>query len=371
MQLQYSCDRPTGLCKFRAFIAQRVSEKMQIQNGAAHPRSLFDAPKRNKPETKVQLDTEPTESFVSQSNDDCQKVFGSVGAMTGALLGRSLVGLGGAVAGGMIAGTLGLGAVALGVGAIVGLGLGVEGELKTKGGRLLGGLVGGVAGSALGWGADKLGVDTSEKMAEECKGFSVAELPTRLLDTNYTSHPKLRGSIVDEGLAQVQPGDVLITNNDNNFKLEIMQKLVGSSAHWTHAFLADDQGGVIDILQEDNTPRQVPLTTAFHENNHLKILRPNYKDSESVDKTLEWSREKFGQITYDSKFDLETKDAMYCQEYIFNALKEGAPEIEIQPRKALGLRDVVLSDELSSSQDMKEVWSTGSNFWLNWLSHFN
>ena len=344
---------------------------MQIQNKTRQTRSMLELSKPQKLDTKTQPEVGPTETFVSQSSDDCQKVFGSLGAMSGALLGRSLVSLGGAVVGGVIAGTLGLGAVAVGLGAVVGLGLGVKGELKTKAGRLLGGLVGGVTGSALGWGADKLGADTSEKMASECKGFSVAELPKRLLDTNYTSHPKLVGSIVDEGLKQVQPGDILITNNDNNFKLEIMQKLIGGSAHWTHAFLADDQGGVIDILQEDNTPRQTPLTTAFHENNHLKILRPNYKDNDSVAKTLEWSREKFGQITYDSKFDLETKDAMYCQEYIFNALKEGAPEIEIQPRKALGLRDVVLSDELSNSQDMKEVWSTGSDFWLNWLSHFN
>jgi hypothetical protein len=321
--------------------------------------------------TPPQHSPEPEDSFQTQTDSDCQKVFGSVGAMTGALLGRTAVSVGGAVLTGLAVGTLGLGAAAVGLGAIVGLGLGVKTELATRGGRLLGGLLGGTVGSGLGWAADKLGLDTSKSMAKECQGFSVAKLPSRLLDTDYSSHPKLQGAIVEEGTSQVKPGDILITNNDNNFKLEILQKLTGGAAHWTHAFLADDQGQVIDILQEDNTPRQMPIETAFNENQHIKILRPHYKSDESVAKTLAWSREQFGKITYDTKFDLTTKDAMYCQEYLYNALENGAPEIKIEPRKALGLREIVMSDELSSSDDISEVWSTGSNFWLNWLSHFN
>lgn len=319
-----------------------------------------------------------SDQFPHDFKSDSRKVYGSIGAMAGALTGRTAVSAGTAVLGGWaaqkLANQVGLGIVgqiaAGGVGAVLGLGIGLKTELKTKAGRLVGGLIGGAVGSGLGVAADAVGLDTSEALAKECRGFSVRSLPGKLLDPHYSSHQKLRGKIVDEGMAQAQPGDIIITNNDNSFKLELIQKATGGQAHWTHNFLVDESGGVIDILLEDNTPRRMPLRTAFEENNHVMILRPEYKNEDSIKRTLDWSREQFGKITYDAKFDLKSKDAMYCQEYTYNAFKEGAPEIRIEPRKALGFKPVLTADEFIASPDMKPVWSTCSNFWMNWLSHF-
>lgn len=306
---------------------------------------------------------------------DSTKVYGSVGAMAGALTGRTAVTLGGAVLGGwggyQLGEKYGLGVVGAGVGALAGLAGGLKTELVTKAGRLAGGMIGGALGSGVGLMADKFGLDTSSEMARECQGFSVGSLPKKLLDPHYSSHQKLRGKIVEDGMAQARPGDIIITNNDNSFKLELMQKATGGDAHWTHNFLVDEEGGVIDILLEDNTPRRMPLRAAFEENNHVLILRPDYESQESIKKTLDWSREQFGKITYDAKFNLDTDDAMYCQEYAYKAFKNGAPEIDIQPRKALGIKPLLTADEFIASPDMKPVWSTGSNFWVNWLSHFN
>lgn len=301
----------------------------------------------------------------------CQKVYGSVGAMTGALSGRVLTALAGGAALGLGVGFLGLGGLAVGVGAAVGLAAGAKTELKTKVGRVLGGMVGGVVGSALGWAADKLGLSPSEELAKECQGFSVRSLPAKLKNPDYTSHKKLSGQVVEDGIAHTKPGDIIVTNNDGNFMLELMQKATGGSGDWTHTFLVGNDGKAIDILVEDNEPREVPLARAFEENEHAKILRPRYQSPESAQKAIAWSQEQFGKITYDTKFDLDSKDAMYCQEYIYNALREGAPEIELTPRKALGFKPLLTADEMAASKDMDEVWSTGSNFWVNWLSHFN
>ncbi|MBI3928814.1 MAG: hypothetical protein HY319_24955 [Armatimonadetes bacterium] len=255
------------------------------------------------------------------------------------------------------------------VGGALGLAAGVKLELKTRAGRLVGGLVGGALGTALGTAAGGLGYRPSEVMSRETSGFSLKSLPSRLLNTHYTSHPKLSGTIVDEGMAHARPGDLIITNDDGDFMLEILQKLIGCRAHWTHNYLVDSDGTVMDILLTENKPTRWPLEVAFKDNCHAKILRPRYANPENLEKTLAAARARFERMTYDFRFDLKTDDAQYCQEYAYKALKEGAPEIRIEPRFRI-FRDFVSADEFEASPDLEEVWSTGSNFWINWLSHY-
>ena len=303
-------------------------------------------------------------------SDDSQKVWGSIGAMTGALTGRTAVSCLGAVAGVAAAKYFGLGKVAMVLGAAAGLYGGVKLELASRAGRLVGGMVGGAIGSSIGFGLDRLGVDISDTLAKECKGFSVSSLPKKLLNTHYTSHPKMSGELVEQGVAMARPGDIIITNDDGDFMIELLQKMTGASADWTHNYMVDSDGTVMDILLTDNKPTRWELSHAFTDNCHAKILRPKYKDATSLENTLQYARDQFDNIEYDFKFDLESDDAQYCQEYAYKALKAGAPEIRIEPRSFFG-KELVSADEFRDSPDMEEVWSSGSNFWLNWLSHFN
>lgn len=299
------------------------------------------------------------------------KVAGAVGAMAGALSGRVLMSVAGGVGGGVAASMLGLGALGTAVGSTLGLAAGTYLEQKSKLGRLAGGMVGAVVGMGIGKAADGVGLHSSELMASECKNFSLKSLPKKLLNPHYTSHKRLSGEIVKEGVAHARPGDLIMTNDDGNFMIELLQKATGGGAHWTHNYMVDSDGTVMDILIDKEGPTRWPLEHAFTDNGHAQILRPRYKDAESLEKTLESARSRFGQMSYDFKFDLESDDAQYCQEYAYKALQEGAPEIRIKPRKALGLREIVSAEEIQNSPDIDEVWSTGSNFWLNWLSHFN
>lgn len=299
------------------------------------------------------------------------RVAGSVGAMAGALSGRVLVSLSGGVGGALAASMLGVGGLGQAAAGIAGLAATTYLEQKTCAGRLVGGMIGGTLGVGVGAAADKLGLHPSELMANECKGFSLGSLPKKLLNPHYTSHPKMSGSVVAEGVALAQPGDLIMTNDDGNFMIEIIQKLTGGAAHWTHNYMVDNDGTVMDILLDQEGPTRWPLEYAFTDNSHAQILRPRYASEESKQKTLEAAREQFGKIGYDFKFSLKSDDEQYCQEYAYKALKEGAPEIRIEPRKALFFRDLVSAEEFQKSPDIDEVWSTGSNFWLNWLSHFN
>jgi len=297
-----------------------------------------------------------------------RKTGGAVGAVLGLMAGRALPAAGAAAGGWQLGQSLG-GAWGGVAGAAVGFYAGIKLEQKTRAGRLLGGMLGGAMGTALGAAAGALGWQPSETLAGETRGFSLTSLPSKLLNPNYTSHHRLTPEQAAPGMALVQPGDVIITSDDEDFKLEWMQKLIGASADWTHAALVDENLQTLDIYISSNKPVQNPLGFIFGDNHHACVLRPRYRNQESIQKTLDYMRDKFDKITYDDNFDLASENAQYCQEYIYKGLAHGAPEIRIPTRKVpLWGKELITSDEIRDSPDMDLIWSTGSDFKLNFLS---
>lgn len=305
------------------------------------------------------------------------QVCGSVGAMAGALLvGRPLVVIGTGVAAAAVAGSL-LGPVGAVVGGMAGLYAGVKLELKTKAGRLVGGMVGGALGSAAGKVAGALGYKPSRTMAQECKGFSLQALPQRLLNPHYTSHPKMSAEIAKQGAALAKPGDIIITNDDANFMLEIVQKGVGlvskgygADADWTHAYVVGHNNKVLDILIDNDKPSEFPVEHAFTDNCHAMILRPQYNSQGQRDRVLAHMTNQFDKIGYDHKFDMKTDDRQYCQEFVGKALMAQAPQLELRTSSVFG-REYLTGDNFYKNPNFQEVYNSGSNFWLNWLSHFH
>lgn len=294
------------------------------------------------------------------------KAAGSCGALAGLCLGRALPVLAGSSGGWMLGQSLGgtLGGVAgLAAGAYAGYLL----EKNTRVGRLAGGMVGGALGSAIGFAAGAAGWQPSPSLAKETQGFSLPSLPAKLLNPNYTSHRRLTPEEAAPGMALVQPGDIIITSDDEDFQLELMQKAAGATGNWTHAALVDEEKRTMDIYISTNKPVLNPLGFIFGDNHHVSVLRPRYANQQSMTKTLDYARGQFDKITYDHKFDLTTEDSQYCQEYVYKALKHGAPEIHIPVRKPLG-RELVLSDDFQNSPDVDLIWSTGSSFLTNFLS---
>jgi len=261
-----------------------------------------------------------------------------------------------------LGGTLG-GVAGLAAGAYAGYLL----EKKTRIGRLAGGMVGGALGSAIGLAVGAVGWQPSPSLAKETQGFSLQSLPAKLLNPNYTSHHRLTPEEAAPGMALVQPGDIIITSDDEDFQLELMQKAAGASGSWTHAALVDEEKRTMDIYISSNKPVLNPLGFIFGDNHHVSVLRPRYASPQSITKTLDYARAQFGKITYDHKFDMHTDDTQYCQEYVYKALQHGAPEVHIPMRKPLG-HDLVLSDDFQISPDVDLVWSTGSSFGTNFLS---
>jgi hypothetical protein len=327
--------------------------------------------------TPTKVATPPPQEPVPVDSLDTQKVCGAIGTMAGALLvGRPGVTLAGGALGAFAGAAVGgpIGAV---IGGLAGAYGGLKFELKTKVGRLVGGLAGGAIGSAVGWAAGKVGLRPGQTLARECKGFSVGSLPSKLLNTHYTSHSKLSKEIAEDGAKHARPGDVIITSDDGDFMLELATKGIGLlstgygvKGHWTHLYTVDHDDKCIDILLGAGGPSQFPVTHAFTDNCHAMILRPEYTSAEHRDKTLDLMKAQFGKIDYDMKFNWKTDESQYCWEYGAKAMMAGDPGVGLKTSKFLGFFDYMTSDNYIENPKMKPVYSTGSNFWVNWLSHF-
>lgn len=301
----------------------------------------------------------------------CHNVFGAVGTATGAIAGRVILPLASAAFTGSMVGTAVGGPLGTVVGTLAGLGVGAIYEYKSKVGRFVGGLVGGAIGVGLGKLASLIpGYKPGKILTEETKGFSFKSLFSKLMNPEYTSHKKIDSGEAQKVINDLKPGDLIITNNDGDYKFELAQRFMGKSGSWTHIGMVSENNTVLEVLISTDGPTESPTENLFTENHHVIILRPDYKNPESVKKTLKKAREYFGKAKYDFNFKLGSEEKLYCQEYIYKAMKDGAPDIKVEPSRFLGI-EYLSADDFIDSPDVKTVYNTGSNFWLNLLSKFD
>jgi len=343
---------PTGLSAKPLVQFSRIPSPAASQNEASQI-----------PEDTIELNRN------QESSSACRKVFGTVGAAVGAVLGRAATTVGTGVGAALLLGALG--PVAAGIGAIAGLALGYKLESKTKIGRIAGGLIGGAAGMAAGAVTSKLTDFTpGEALTKETKGFSFKELFQKLKNPDYTSHTKLTKEEAEKYMAELKPGDIIITNHDGNFDFEITQKMLGKTGNWTHIGVISEKNTVLEVLIEADGTAETDPVTRFTDNHHVMILRPDYSSPDEAKKVIDEARSYFGKIKYDHSFNMKTDDRQYCQEYIYKVMRKAAPDVEVKSSSLLGL-EYVTADNFVSSSDMKKVDSTGSNFWINYLSKFD
>ena len=301
--------------------------------------------------------------------DDCPKVFGTVGAMVGAIAGRATVlpGAGAAVAGAALGSVLGPAGTI--IGGVVGFAAGAYTEFKTRAGRVIGGMIGGAAGVGLGKLAKKIGHRPSQKMVDETRSFTYKSLFNKLKDPTHTSHKTISTQEARNIMEKAEPGDLIVTNHDGDFRFELVQKVLGQSGDWTHIGLVSKDKSMLEVLISTDGGTETDATKAITKNHHIMLLRPNHKDRNAINDTEKAARDYMG-VKYDHKFSLKSDDKHYCQEFVYKALKKGDPNIKIEPSKLFGFQYVV-ADDFINSPDTKVVHTTGSNFWTNLMSKFS
>ncbi len=329
----------------------------------------------------------PEEPVFKATPKDSLKTAGAVGAAVGASIGKlALPALG--VAGGLLAAAV-LGPLGVGVACVLGAAAGVFAEKKTRAGNIALGMAGGAIGTGIGKAAEKMDIAPSARMANATKNFSLKSLYSKLAAPHYTSSQKITYEEAAEIKKHLKPGDIIVGNNDTTMNFEITQKIIGASGDWTHACIVKDQNTVMEVLIPEVTDRDIDSDkhrkisakddpdrgyientpeNMITRNHHLMILRPQYKDDESIQNVIKVG-ESMKDVKYDVFFNLSSDDRMYCTEFVYKVLQKAAPEIKIEPNKFMGIK-FITGDELKNSKNIDTVYNTGSDFLTNFMHKY-
>lgn len=308
--------------------------------------------------------------------DNCRKLFGTAGATAGAISGRVTVSLlfplcAGVSAsvlcgplGPFVAGAVGLAATAASLIAFSKV------EERHKLGALTGGITGGIFGSLTGIMAGAIpGFKPPADLLKETRGFSILTLPEKIFNPIYSSHKRITPEEAKEMASIVKPGDIIVTNCDDGYEMGLMQKIMGKSGNWTHTAIATGEGTVVEMLADPEGVFENDIVYMLCRDQHAKIVRPRYRDEESINRVIAEARDKIGKAKYNKAFDLKDENNFYCTSLVYKTLQKASPEVKVDTFKVLG-KDFVNADQFIDSPDTDEVFSTKSDFWANLMSKF-
>jgi hypothetical protein len=296
---------------------------------------------------------------------------GTIGAATGACLGRLSTPVLGAVAGARLGTALGVSPLLSGtLGAVAATVVEFK-DRELRGhlplGRLVGGIVGGTVGAGVGKLLDLVGQPpVSKTLDTETRGFSLGKLPERLWNTRHTAHQVLQPELIQDMIEIMKPGDLVLVSNENQLDLQIPQLLTGHSADWVHAALYVGEGELVDAaIGRGVTTRQA--AEMLGDSHHARVLRPHYEEGQA-EKTVDYARSQIGK-GFDFLFNLSDDSGFGCLELSWRSLKEGAPQIEMEPHRLLG-KEYLTPSVFNGSPKFDLIKDTGSNFGINYLSKF-
>ena len=192
----------------------------------------------------------------------------------------------------------------------------------------------------------------------------------------------------------LKPGDILLTSQNNYPGWQFVEKVLFDS-DWTHAAIYIGDGRFVESTTDDKQyyvplgnnkfrvadkndlkdlnklipgfgiVEELPVEKCFNNCTHLAVVRPPYKTREDINSAINYAKNQVGKL-YDDDMNTNDDSKLFCSELPFNALKSGPNPInyKIEPLSGIISPDVFLNKDNSNL-----IWSDGSNFWKNMLSH--
>lgn len=148
----------------------------------------------------------------------------------------------------------------------------------------------------------------------------------------------------------LRPGDILL-KDDNSHPLGQMTNRFARS-RWSHSAFYPGGDCIVDVGTKPYVAK-IELDT-FLECTDLGIFRPKYASEEDRQSALSYVESCMGR-PLNRTFSLEKKDAYYCAQLIYCALKQTPNPIELPLVSVLG-RPYVTSASIERSPNVEKVW---------------
>jgi len=290
-----------------------------------------------------------------------RRVFGALGAANFAFASHFAMAGGFATAGAIIGGAVGalLGPAGAIIGKVAGGAAGAYAGTKLQGktliGRKLAGRLGGLVGDAFGCVAKALRIPLRSDHIEETKNYSYETMKTHLGDTNYTSHPRISEKQADEFISRLKPGDIVLTNDEACTIFSLLIVAADGKADFNHAILYEGDGKTLESRTITHGVAEGNLKEVLQHKHHAVAVRPRYEDGQQ-EATVEAGKGMIG-TKYDYLFGMGD-NSMYCSEFVYKAVKKGAPQVSFKKRPLI-TKEVVLPGDLLRTKQADVVAEAG------------
>lgn len=291
--------------------------------------------------------TPPHQRVHGADLDTYRRVYGALGAATGSFASHVAM-LAGGTALGVAAGSAVGGPIGGIVGGLAGIYLGFKVQLKTMLGRQIGGRVGGILGDLGGRGASLVGLPLRSDHVDETHDYSFKTMETHLGDINYTHHPHISAAQADAFIAQLKPGDVIVTNDEAATIWTLAIGLVDGKADFNHAILYQGNGKTLESRTVTHGVAEGDLKKVLQHKHHAVAIRPRYTSDAEAQAAVDQGRSMIG-IPYDFKFKFGD-DSLYCSEFVYKAVHNAAPHVDFKKRAVIGRVAILPGDLLRTSQ---------------------
>lgn len=165
----------------------------------------------------------------------------------------------------------------------------------------------------------------------------------------------------------LEPGDILLETDNEYPVFQIIEK-AALGTDWTHMVMYMGDSKIAEATTTGEKFKATKSLDKFLNAYHIAVVRPQYKTETDKTTALQYMKAAEGRL-YDPYYDTKDESKLYCSEGPYHALRKMPNPIELPLTYIFG-RDVVSPSSVLNNPDMKLIWTSGSNFWKNQLSHY-
>lgn len=284
-----------------------------------------------------------------------RKVFGAAGAGVGAFAGHFALAGAGIWAGVALAGALTAGPVGAAVGGVLGAAAAGGLQAKTWVGRKLAGRLGALVGDLTGRLAHRTHVPLPSTEIETTRNYSYKGMTRLLGNIGFNSHARIDRAMAQEFVDRLEPGDIVLTNNESSTPFALATLLLTGHCDFTHGIVYTGDNKAVEARASQGVAT-VDLPAVLTTKQHAVAVRPHYRPGEAA-AVVKAAHRMLGD-PYDFKFKMGN-NAYYCSEVCYDALKQGAPELKFRTRTPLHTSPIVVPADLLQTPDADVVAEAG------------